>query len=73
MRAVPWCETCDRFLSPSTVRTDGSCPTCGVSVEGGHARVRRRVPWHLTLLLAVFAVYLTYRLIQGGAWLVDQL
>jgi hypothetical protein len=25
---VPWCNECDRFLSPNTVRTDGTCPTC---------------------------------------------
>ena len=70
---MPWCARCDRFLSPSTVRTDGSCPTCGAEVEAGKARKLRRLPWHLLLLLGVFAVYLGYRLIQGIGWLVDQL
>jgi hypothetical protein len=28
---------CDRFLSPSTVRADGSCPTCGRAVDPGRA------------------------------------
>jgi hypothetical protein len=34
---VPWCDSCDRFLSPSTVRVDGTCPSCGRPVEPGHA------------------------------------
>jgi hypothetical protein len=33
---VPWCATCDRFLSPSTVKVDGTCPTCGRTVDPGH-------------------------------------
>ncbi len=28
-------QPCDRFLSPSTVRTDGTCPTCGWTVDAG--------------------------------------
>jgi hypothetical protein len=34
---VPWCDTCDRFLSPSTVTVGGTCPRCGGSVDAGHA------------------------------------
>jgi len=49
------------------------CPTCGAEVEAGKARKLRRLPWHLLLLLGVLAVYLGYRLIQGIAWLVEQL
>jgi len=36
--AVPWCETCDRFLSPPTVTPEGTCPTCGRTVDPGRAR-----------------------------------
>ena len=35
---MPWCTTCDRFLSPSTVRADGTCPTCDRVVDAGRAR-----------------------------------
>jgi hypothetical protein len=35
---VPWCDACDRFLSPSTVRHDGTCPSCGRPVDPGWAR-----------------------------------
>jgi hypothetical protein len=34
---VPWCATCDRFLSPPTVTSEGRCPTCGRPVEPGRA------------------------------------
>ncbi len=36
---MPWCDDCDRFLSPSTVKVDGTCPTCGRVVDPGHAHV----------------------------------
>ncbi len=35
---MPWCDTCDRFLSPSTVLIDGTCPVCGRAVDAGKAR-----------------------------------
>ena len=35
---MPWCVPCDRFLSPSTVRVDGTCPSCGRVVDPGRAR-----------------------------------
>jgi hypothetical protein len=34
---VPGCDACDRFLSPSTVKVDGTCPSCGRVVYAGHA------------------------------------
>jgi hypothetical protein len=35
---VPWCPTCDRFLSPPSVTAEGACPACGRPVEAGRAR-----------------------------------
>ena len=75
---------------PSTVRTDGTCPSCGQLVDAGRARTpgapRRNdpaqgddpsgpekappAPWHLKLLLIAVAIYLSYRLFQGVAWVV---
>lgn len=34
---MPWCATCDRFLSPPSVTAEGACPTCGRPVEAGRA------------------------------------
>jgi hypothetical protein len=82
---VPWCDACDRFLSPSTVEVDGTCPSCGRVVDPGHAHAPTTgspakpahdeddelppIPWHLWLLAAALAVYLGYRAMQGIEWL----
>jgi hypothetical protein len=82
---VPWCATCDRFLSPPSVRADGTCPTCGRTVESGHAhagapaeeatgaRRASSLPWHLWLLAIALAVYLSFRAWQGIEWIIQQL
>jgi hypothetical protein len=41
---MPWCDACDRFLSPSTVKVDGTCPSCGRVVDAGHAHVADASP-----------------------------
>ena len=80
---MPWCDVCDRFLSPSTVKVDGTCPSCGRVVEPGHARTAEAklpdaeddedlppIPWHLWLLAGALAIYLGYRAMQGIEWLI---
>jgi hypothetical protein len=73
---VPWCSSCDRFLSPPTVNPDGTCPDCGRLVDPGHAHVAGEakeelppVPWHLKLLAGALAVYLGFRFFQMLEWL----
>lgn len=83
MAPVPWCDTCDRFLSPSTVLADGACPTCGRAVDPGSAHADSSavdgdddlgpIPWHLKLLAGALAVYLGYRALQGIEWLAHKL
>lgn len=29
---MPWCEPCEAFYNPNTLRADGSCPRCGAQV-----------------------------------------
>jgi hypothetical protein len=79
---VPWCDTCDRFLSPSTVISDGTCPSCGRAVDPGSAHGADAhddeddlgpIPWHLKLLAGALAVYLGYRAYQGIEWVAHQL
>lgn len=74
---MPWCAECSRFLSPSTVRADGTCPACGRTVEQGSVATKAAeheeeplppVPWHLKLLAVAIALYLGYRLFQGIGW-----
>jgi hypothetical protein len=78
---MPWCPSCDRFLSPSTVLTDGTCPTCGRTVDPGSAHAPTSeddteldpLPWHFKLLVAAVALYLGYRAFQGIEWLIKVL
>jgi hypothetical protein len=80
---VPWCPRCDRYLAPPRVRTDGTCPECGTTVDPGGAQPAaahgdsegdddplEALPWHFKLLLGAIAVYLGYRALQGVEWLV---
>ena len=86
---MPWCDACDRFLSPSTVKVDGTCPSCGRVVDAGHAHpvappaaaserdeddeALPPIPWHLWLLAGALAIYLGYRAMQGIEWLIGAL
>jgi hypothetical protein len=80
---VPWCETCDRFLSPPTVTPEGRCPTCGREVEPGRAHQADDapkpgeeelppVPRHMKVMGAALVVYLGYRFAQGVEWVIHR-
>ena len=30
---MPWCEDCAKYWAPSAMNADGSCPTCGRTLE----------------------------------------
>ncbi len=75
---MPWCVSCNKFLTPSTVRPDATCPKCGQIVERGLIPGMTRpadepapaVPWHLKLLLLALVVYLTFRAFQIVDWMI---
>jgi hypothetical protein len=70
---------CDRFLTPSSVSPDGTCPKCGRPVERGLIPGMTRaadepdpaVPWHLKLLALAFVIYLSWRVFQMIGWAFD--
>jgi hypothetical protein len=72
---MPWCETCSRFLNPNSLKSDGSCPTCGRVVADPSADDRsgedEKTPWHFKLLIAVVVLYLGWRLVQVVGWFVS--
>lgn len=70
---MPWCHTCDRFYNPNSLREDGTCPRCDQMVADPTAPAvddvgESTAPWHFKALIAVTAVYLGYRLLQGLSW-----
>jgi hypothetical protein len=74
---VPWCAGCSRYLSPPTVRPDGTCPACGRTVDAGRARTTTGdepvpLPWHLKLLAAAVVLYLGYRAWEGVEWVIGR-
>ena len=30
---MPWCEDCAKYWTPSAMNADGTCPTCGRTLE----------------------------------------
>lgn len=70
---MPWCEECSKYLTPNTVRSDGTCPTCGrpvgeVEQRASDASADEGTPWHFKLLIVAVVGYLAWRLIEliGG-------
>ncbi len=41
---MPWCDDCDRFWNPNTMRPDGSCPSCGRVLDAAAVAGRRPAP-----------------------------
>jgi hypothetical protein len=70
--------SCNKFLTPPTVRPDATCPRCGNTVERGLVPGMTRpadepppaVPWHLKLLGLALAIYLGWRFADVIGWLV---
>ncbi|MEM9609551.1 MAG: hypothetical protein AAGA99_19155 [Actinomycetota bacterium] len=75
---MPFCEDCDRYLTPTSMEADGTCPTCHrpVKIEGLAASEQdepaaTKIPWHFWVLLTAAVVYLGWRGIEGVVWLVN--
>ena len=64
---MPWCASCDKYLSPNAVSVVGTCPTCGVRVEDsdGNPARSQKIPWHFWVFVSAAFVYLVWRLVQG--------
>lgn len=67
---MPWCEQCDRYLTPTSLADDGTCPNCDsadVLVEPPDTPAH--LPWHFWVVVAAAVIYLGWRAIQGVVWL----
>lgn len=63
---MPWCEECSKYLTPSSLSDDGTCPTCGRQVgdieqRGDEAVADEKTPWHFKLLVVALVLYLGWR------------
>jgi hypothetical protein len=72
---VPWCEDCSKYLTPTALNDDGTCPSCGRPVGEIEERAAEELddestPWHFKLLVGALVVYLGFRLVQMVGWLV---
>ena len=64
---MPWCDECNRYLTPTSMGKGGECPSCArVIAEAPKA------PWHFKLLVVATVLYLGFRAYQGVAWLIDR-
>ena len=85
---MPYCDPCARHWTPTSMRPDGSCPTCGQALElrqplappnagqpdpADEEDVAPAAPWHFKVLLVALAVYLAWRGIQGVDWIASRL
>ncbi|MFK7919478.1 MAG: hypothetical protein AB8G14_15490 [Ilumatobacter sp.] len=69
---MPWCEDCAKYFTPNSVKSDGSCPTCGDTIQlpdghdDGHdaAEVDESSPWHFKLLVFMVVAYLGWRVVD---------
>jgi hypothetical protein len=80
---MPWCEHCARFLTPTSMDEEGTCPSCGrrvatakpidasnVDLKALAGEEDAKAPWHFKLLVVALVVYLAWRVIQMIGWLV---
>jgi len=67
---VPWCVSCEKNWTPTSVGGDGTCPTCGAALEGtpGVDHVPAEMPaapWHFWVGVAAAGAYLLWRAVEG--------
>lgn len=85
---MPYCDACARHWTPTSMRPDGSCPTCGqvlgrrtslrpasvaAPTDADDENDRAAAPWHFKLMLLALVVYLAWRGIQGVGWIASHL
>ncbi len=66
---MPWCEECAKYLAPTAMNDDGTCPKCGGPVGESEQRAAEvagdeTTPWHFKLLVVALIVYLGWRFVQ---------
>lgn len=74
---MPWCDSCDEYRAPNSLKTDGHCATCDSAVdvadlkEANQAPVK--APWHFWLMVIALVLYLGWRVVEGVIWIFDKI
>ncbi len=77
---MPWCDDCSKFWTPTSMKSDGTCPSCGRLLAAERTTAHNinlkqlagedaRVPWHFKALMLAVALYLGWRLVQLITWI----
>lgn len=76
---MPWCEECARYLAPSAMNANGTCPSCGraaaasdpvsgrtldLKALAGGDEEDLRAPWHFRLMVGTLVAYLGWRIVD---------
>ncbi len=62
---MPWCEECAKYMAPSAMNEDGTCPTCGTEIEEPPPQAEdEKTPWHFKLLVAAAILYMVWRIVD---------
>ena len=62
---MPWCEECAKYMAPSAMNEDGTCPACGRTIEERpESADDEKTPWHFKLLIVAAVLYMVWRLID---------
>ncbi|MDG2260775.1 MAG: hypothetical protein P8N50_00405 [Actinomycetota bacterium] len=70
---MAWCDACDRYLTPSSLDEDGTCPGCDSGDVLVEVPEMPHTPWHFKLLVVLAGGYLLWRSVFGVIWLFERL
>lgn len=72
---MPWCDSCDVYLAPNTVKTEGTCPTCDGQVDASDMDAAAlpvpKVPWHFWVVVVALVAYLLWRVVDIINWVIE--
>ena len=68
---MPWCDGCQKFYSPNTLRPDGTCPEDHPVADAEAPPKKKKAPWHFWVLLIGLGIYIGWRIVQMIGWLIN--